>query len=100
MNLEVICVDDKYDELTKKVFAKNKIKYPKKNEICQVLRIHKYILQGGKIGLFLDGYDGQFIKDEISGDQNELSFNRNRFRNLDQTPILEKQLSNKVKNLV
>jgi len=97
--MDAICVNDKYDSKTLEVFAKNKIKYPKKDEIVYITRIHKYTLQGGKVGFFLAGYEGQFIQDPNTLNINELSFNSSRFKKLDGTDFLKEDLK-KIKELV
>lgn len=96
--MEYICINDKYDSKTLEVFAKNKIRYPKEQEIVTVTRIHNYALRK-RVGFFLKGYEGQYISDPISKAKNELSFSSDRFTHLDGTPILEEEIR-EIKKLI
>lgn len=96
---ECICINSTYDSVTMVAFIKNNIKYPKVDEICIITRIHKYTLRGGKVGVFIQGYEGQHITDPISGASNEVSFSSDRFTSLDGSSMNIKELK-KIKQLI
>lgn len=97
--MDAICINSTYDAITMAAFIKNNIKYPKIDEICIITRIHKYTLQGGKIGLFIQGYEGQFITDSKSGNSNEVSFSSHRFTHLNGSVLTNEELR-KIKQVI
>lgn len=92
---ELLCVDATYQPDQLAVFAKYNIQYPKENEIVEFVKIVKYT--GGKVGLVVKPYDGQYIKGFHHGTsvEVEVSFSLHRFRNLDMTELSEKSFKSK-----
>ena len=76
--MELITVDDKYDEKTLSVFLKHEIRYPKQDQIVEMLRIEKYT--NGKIGLIVAPFQEQYITD--NGFSKEVSYSKERFTTL------------------
>jgi len=99
--MKVICKNSSYDAITMLAFINNNIRYPEVDEECYVTRIHNYVMQG-KVGFFLEGYEGQFIADSKSRNTNELSFNQDRFVKADRTQINKEDIKElkKIKQLV
>lgn len=81
--MELITINDSYSSEHLAVFAKWGIKYPKVDEIVELLRIDKYRTRG-KTGLIVKPYEGQFIKGEAYGQEImvEVSFDKSRFTTL------------------
>lgn len=100
MSREVICINDAYSEAHLIAFAKYGIKYPKKDELCEVIRVISYP-KLKKTGFVIRGYENQWIKGFSSGIEgsNEVDFDSSRFVNLDQTSISRDEINEIKKEL-
>lgn len=91
--MELICKNDKYSDEYLKIFLKYDIKYPKENDIVEMVGYEK-LPRINKIGLFVKPFDKQYISGEIFGvkGDKEVSFNAERFTTLLGEPITEEML--------
>lgn len=97
--MEVICINDTYPPKVLEIYQKYNIRYPKVNELCEVLQVVTYPRLGKK-GFILKNYENQYITGMAYGVETstQASFNVNRFTTLLGRTITEEILEEIVKH--
>ncbi len=93
--MELLTINDTYRDDQLAIFLKHGIKYPKIDQIVELLRIDNLKLQG-KIGLIVSPYQNQWIIDK--GFEKEVSFDKDRFTTLLGEKLTNEMIQEEIKN--
>ena len=91
--MELLVINDIYTAEHLAAFAAEGIKYPKLNEIVELLRVVKYP-RLKRTGFVVAPYQNQFMKAFASGMEgsSELTFGSHRFVHLNGTPLSKEEI--------
>jgi len=92
--MELLVINDKYDENTLQFMSKYNIRFPKEGQIVQLLRVLKFP-KLKKVGLVVAPYQEQMIPGKAYGldIEIEMSFDKNRFVTLNKLELTDELLN-------
>ncbi len=93
VNYKLLVINDTYTVEHLAAFAVEGIKYPKLNEVVELLRVIKYP-RLKRTGFVVAPYQNQFMKAFTSGMEgsSELTFGSHRFVHLNGTPLSKEEI--------
>lgn len=91
--MEVLCIDDNYNQIILDIWAKYGVKYPKEGKIYSIRKVISYV--NNDKGLLLNEIINPHVSLDLMGRigyTTEPSFNIKRFTHLDGTPLTSEEL--------
>lgn len=92
--MEVICINGSFDKDTLSIYDKYKVKTPQENTLYNIRGVYRHTT--GRVGILLEELINPTVPytHPIMGEKwMEPTWNIERFRHLDTSPILEEELS-------